>query len=140
MHSRIPASGARELLAPLTDNLKVGLTSRGPAGELWTPLCGPYEAEGMGCPSRQERGSVPLSLCVRDVCLSVPPAGPALPSGGSESGRSTPSLSVLSDSRPPSATYQQAPRHFHVPGRFLCDVALSAQSRHCACLGSASAP
>ncbi|XP_012879346.1 PREDICTED: actin-binding LIM protein 2 [Dipodomys ordii] len=33
---------------------------------------------------------------------------------GSESGRSTPSLSVLSDSRPPS-TYQQAPRHFHVP-------------------------
>ncbi|XP_032773030.1 actin-binding LIM protein 2 isoform X5 [Rattus rattus] len=34
---------------------------------------------------------------------------------GSESGRSTPSLSVHSDSRPPSSTYQQAPRHFHVP-------------------------
>ncbi|XP_076992423.1 actin-binding LIM protein 2 isoform X2 [Tamandua tetradactyla] len=34
---------------------------------------------------------------------------------GSESGRSTPSLSVLSDSKPPPATYQQAPRHFHVP-------------------------
>ncbi|XP_041492135.1 actin-binding LIM protein 2 isoform X11 [Microtus oregoni] len=34
---------------------------------------------------------------------------------GSESGRSTPSLSVLSDSRPPSSTYQQAPRHFHIP-------------------------
>ncbi|XP_019065824.1 actin-binding LIM protein 2 isoform X6 [Fukomys damarensis] len=34
---------------------------------------------------------------------------------GSESGRSTPSLSVLSDSRPPSCTYQQAPRHFHIP-------------------------
>lgn len=41
----------------------------------------------------------------------------ALPSGGSESGRSTPSLSVLSDSKPPPCTYQQAPRHFHVPGR-----------------------
>lgn len=41
----------------------------------------------------------------------------ALPSGGSESGRSTPSLSVLSDSKPPPSTYQQAPRHFHVPGR-----------------------
>nr|XP_008540223.1 PREDICTED: actin-binding LIM protein 2-like [Equus przewalskii] len=39
----------------------------------------------------------------------------ALPSGGSESGRSTPSLSVLSDSKPPPSTYQQAPRHFHVP-------------------------
>uniref|UniRef100_G3UH89 Actin-binding LIM protein 2 n=1 Tax=Loxodonta africana TaxID=9785 RepID=G3UH89_LOXAF len=35
--------------------------------------------------------------------------------GGSESGRSTPSLSVYSDSRPPPSTYQQAPRHFHVP-------------------------
>ncbi|XP_044912583.1 actin-binding LIM protein 2 isoform X6 [Felis catus] len=34
---------------------------------------------------------------------------------GSESGRSTPSLSVLSDSKPPPCTYQQAPRHFHVP-------------------------
>ncbi|XP_053528441.1 actin-binding LIM protein 2 [Artibeus jamaicensis] len=34
---------------------------------------------------------------------------------GSESGRSTPSLSVGSDSRPPPSTYQQAPRHFHVP-------------------------
>uniref|UniRef100_G3TVV6 Actin binding LIM protein family member 2 n=1 Tax=Loxodonta africana TaxID=9785 RepID=G3TVV6_LOXAF len=34
---------------------------------------------------------------------------------GSESGRSTPSLSVYSDSRPPPSTYQQAPRHFHVP-------------------------
>ncbi|XP_035582005.1 actin-binding LIM protein 2 isoform X16 [Zalophus californianus] len=34
---------------------------------------------------------------------------------GSESGRSTPSLSVLSDSKPPPCTYQQAPRHFHIP-------------------------
>nr|XP_039324217.1 actin-binding LIM protein 2 isoform X8 [Saimiri boliviensis boliviensis] len=34
---------------------------------------------------------------------------------GSESGRSTPSLSMLSDSKPPPSTYQQAPRHFHVP-------------------------
>ncbi|KAB1282917.1 Actin-binding LIM protein 2 [Camelus dromedarius] len=33
----------------------------------------------------------------------------------SASGRSTPSLSVLSDSKPPPSTYQQAPRHFHVP-------------------------
>ncbi|XP_067591111.1 actin-binding LIM protein 2 isoform X16 [Pseudorca crassidens] len=34
---------------------------------------------------------------------------------GSESGRSTSSLSVLSDNKPPPSTYQQAPRHFHVP-------------------------
>ncbi|XP_021017402.1 actin-binding LIM protein 2 isoform X13 [Mus caroli] len=41
---------------------------------------------------------------------------------GSESGRSTPSLSVHSDSRPPSSTYQQAPRHFHVPAARRLDV------------------
>ncbi|XP_040821771.1 actin-binding LIM protein 2 [Ochotona curzoniae] len=40
---------------------------------------------------------------------------------GSESGRSTPSLSMLSDSRPPSSTYQQAPRHFHIPDSGMRD-------------------
>uniref|UniRef100_A0A8D0G8H3 Actin-binding LIM protein 2 n=1 Tax=Sphenodon punctatus TaxID=8508 RepID=A0A8D0G8H3_SPHPU len=34
---------------------------------------------------------------------------------GSESGRSTPSLSMYSDSKSSSSAYQQAPRHFHVP-------------------------
>ncbi|XP_075050513.1 actin-binding LIM protein 2 isoform X6 [Mixophyes fleayi] len=34
---------------------------------------------------------------------------------GSESGRSTPSLSMCSDSKSSSSSYQQAPRHFHVP-------------------------
>ncbi|MBN3300662.1 ABLM1 protein, partial [Amia calva] len=34
---------------------------------------------------------------------------------GSESGRSTPSLSAYSDSKSPSSSYVQAPRHFHVP-------------------------
>uniref|UniRef100_A0A674BJG4 Actin-binding LIM protein 2 n=1 Tax=Salmo trutta TaxID=8032 RepID=A0A674BJG4_SALTR len=37
---------------------------------------------------------------------------------GSESGRSTPSLSTYSDGKSPSSTYVAAPRHFHVPGRF----------------------
>lgn len=41
----------------------------------------------------------------------------ALPLGGSESGRSTPSLSMYSDSKSSSSVYQQAPRHFHIPGR-----------------------
>ncbi|XP_069833474.1 actin-binding LIM protein 2 isoform X3 [Dendropsophus ebraccatus] len=36
---------------------------------------------------------------------------------GSESGRSTPSLSMCSDTKSTSSSsYQQAPRHFHVPG------------------------
>ncbi|XP_075426031.1 actin-binding LIM protein 2 isoform X6 [Ascaphus truei] len=34
---------------------------------------------------------------------------------GSESGRSTPSLSMCSDSKSSASSYQQAPRHFHVP-------------------------
>uniref|UniRef100_A0A8C5LK42 Actin binding LIM protein family member 2 n=1 Tax=Leptobrachium leishanense TaxID=445787 RepID=A0A8C5LK42_9ANUR len=34
---------------------------------------------------------------------------------GSESGRSTPSLSMCSDSKSSPSSYQQAPRHFHVP-------------------------
>ncbi|XP_043400640.1 actin-binding LIM protein 2 isoform X17 [Chelonia mydas] len=36
---------------------------------------------------------------------------------GSESGRSTPSLSMYSDSKSSPSAYQQAPRHFHVPVR-----------------------
>lgn len=41
------------------------------------------------------------------------------PTGGSESGRSTPSLSTYSDGKSPSSTstYVAAPRHFHIPGR-----------------------
>ncbi|XP_037613709.1 actin-binding LIM protein 2 isoform X11 [Sebastes umbrosus] len=41
--------------------------------------------------------------------LSLPPPN------GSESGRSTPSLSTYSDGKSPSSTYVAAPRHFHVP-------------------------
>ncbi|XP_041724375.1 actin-binding LIM protein 2 isoform X6 [Coregonus clupeaformis] len=42
--------------------------------------------------------------------LNLPPH-----SYGSESGRSTPSLSTYSDGKSPSSTYVAAPRHFHVP-------------------------
>lgn len=51
-----------------------------------------------------------------------PPA--ASPPGGSESGRSTPSLSTYSDGKSPSSTtYVAAPRHFHIPGRpRLCSL------------------
>ncbi|XP_060749910.1 actin-binding LIM protein 2 [Tachysurus vachellii] len=34
---------------------------------------------------------------------------------GSESGRSTPSLSTYSDSKSPSSSYVAAPKHFHIP-------------------------
>ncbi|XP_076856058.1 actin-binding LIM protein 2 isoform X11 [Brachyhypopomus gauderio] len=34
---------------------------------------------------------------------------------GSESGRSTPSLSAYSDGKSPSSTYVSAPKHFHIP-------------------------
>ncbi|XP_072574871.1 actin-binding LIM protein 2 isoform X13 [Paramormyrops kingsleyae] len=40
---------------------------------------------------------------------------------GSESGRSTPSLSAYSDGKSPSSTYVQAPRHFHIPETMVKD-------------------
>ncbi|XP_049320538.1 actin-binding LIM protein 2 [Astyanax mexicanus] len=39
----------------------------------------------------------------------------SFPSYGSESGRSTPSLSTYSDGKSPSSTYVAAPKHFHIP-------------------------
>uniref|UniRef100_A0A2K5J568 Actin-binding LIM protein 2 n=1 Tax=Colobus angolensis palliatus TaxID=336983 RepID=A0A2K5J568_COLAP len=93
-------------------------------------------------PTERGRNSVPSRVGMRNMCGFAPasPAGTVSvgtssclslsqhPSPtsvfrhhyipyfrGSESGRSTPSLSVLSDSKPPPSTYQQAPRHFHVP-------------------------
>ncbi|KAJ8268883.1 hypothetical protein COCON_G00114900 [Conger conger] len=45
----------------------------------------------------------------------------SLPSYGSESGRSTPSLSAYSDSKSPCSTYVQAPKHFHVPDTKIKD-------------------
>ncbi|XP_035531196.1 actin-binding LIM protein 2 isoform X13 [Morone saxatilis] len=49
--------------------------------------------------------------------LSLPP------SNGSESGRSTPSLSTYSDGKSPSSTstYMAAPRHFHIPETMVKD-------------------
>ncbi|XP_053094363.1 actin-binding LIM protein 2 [Pangasianodon hypophthalmus] len=43
-----------------------------------------------------------------DLHLNLPPYG-------SESGRSTPSLSTYSDGKSPSSAYVAAPKHFHIP-------------------------
>ncbi|XP_056883279.1 actin-binding LIM protein 2 isoform X16 [Takifugu flavidus] len=40
---------------------------------------------------------------------------------GSESGRSTPSLSTFSDGKSPSSTYVPVPRHFHIPETVVKD-------------------
>uniref|UniRef100_A0A8C5SX05 Actin-binding LIM protein 2 n=1 Tax=Laticauda laticaudata TaxID=8630 RepID=A0A8C5SX05_LATLA len=45
------------------------------------------------------------------LCASPPNFSRA----GSESGRSTPSISLCSDSKSASSLYQQAPKHFHIP-------------------------
>nr|XP_043876684.1 actin-binding LIM protein 2 isoform X7 [Solea senegalensis] len=47
--------------------------------------------------------------------LSLPPPN------GSESGRSTPSLSTYSDGKSPSSTYVPVPRHFHIPETVVKD-------------------
>lgn len=77
-------------------------------------------------------------LCISQstpALLSTCNASPAAsPPGGSESGRSTPSLSTYSDGKSPSSTYVAAPRHFHIPGmprlcRLGCDAPFVSSSR-----------
>ncbi|KAJ1061419.1 hypothetical protein K5549_018794, partial [Capra hircus] len=65
-------------------------------------------------PARAASSRVALGSCDSQSRVFSGRDAPFL-SPSSESGRSTPSLSVLSDSKPPPSTYQQAPRHFHVP-------------------------
>lgn len=80
----------------------------------------PVPGQRRGRPHRRGVGlpGSALSRLKHSALLPSPsPAAAALRAGGSESGRSTPSLSVLSDSKPAPSTYQQAPRHFHIPGR-----------------------
>lgn len=87
--------------------------------QVGTEVIGPgLEGSGVGFLQTGERAHCRSALRPSTSRFCPSYAVSALPSGGSESGRSTPSLSVHSDSRPPSSTYQQAPRHFHVPGRF----------------------
>ncbi|XP_033986764.1 actin-binding LIM protein 2 isoform X7 [Trematomus bernacchii] len=60
---------------------------------------------------------LPDSKARTSLHLSLPPPN------GSESGRSTPSLSTYSDGKSPSSTstYVAAPRHFHVPETLVKD-------------------
>ncbi|XP_042324786.1 actin-binding LIM protein 2 isoform X2 [Sceloporus undulatus] len=68
-------------------------------------------------PSKQHRMSSPSSTSSLGYGRNTPschsPQNYSRP--GSESGRSTPSLSMYSDSKSSPSLYQQAPRHFHVP-------------------------
>ncbi|XP_024143384.1 actin-binding LIM protein 2 isoform X9 [Oryzias melastigma] len=64
-------------------------------------------------PDPKPRTSLHLNLPPPNVCWIV----------GSESGRSTPSLSTYSDGKSPSSTstYVAAPRHFHIPETMVKD-------------------
>ncbi|KAM6949344.1 actin-binding LIM protein 2 isoform 6-T6 [Aplochiton taeniatus] len=70
----------------------------------YTPSRSPQNYSRPGLKQDPPPESKPTSLH-----LSLPPPN------GSESGRSTPSLSTYSDGKSPSSTYVAAPRHFHVP-------------------------
>ncbi|XP_011471747.1 actin-binding LIM protein 2 isoform X11 [Oryzias latipes] len=76
------------------------------------------EGDGEKSP-RQRRPSSPGSnSSLGGYGRSTPPRSPQIYSrAGSESGRSTPSLSTYSDGKSPSSasTYVAAPRHFHIP-------------------------
>nr|XP_009305008.1 actin-binding LIM protein 2 isoform X8 [Danio rerio] len=76
----------------------------------------PTEGDGEKSP-RQRRPSSPSSnSSLGGYGRYTPSRSPQTYSRpGSESGRSTPSLSTYSDGKSPSSTYVAAPRHFHIP-------------------------
>uniref|UniRef100_A0AAY5L531 Actin-binding LIM protein 2 n=1 Tax=Esox lucius TaxID=8010 RepID=A0AAY5L531_ESOLU len=86
----------------------------GDSPQLLSPT--PTEGEGEKSP-RQRRPSSPSSNSslgrYGGYTPSRSPQNYSRP--GSESGRSTPSLSTYSDGKSPSSTYVAAPKHFHVP-------------------------
>ncbi|XP_034471007.1 actin-binding LIM protein 2 isoform X13 [Hippoglossus hippoglossus] len=89
----------------------------GESPQLLSPT--PTEGDGEKSP-RQRRPSSPSSTSsLGGYGRYTPSRSPQNYSrpGGSESGRSTPSLSTYSDGKSPSSTstYMAAPRHFHIP-------------------------
>ncbi|KAI1888259.1 hypothetical protein AGOR_G00183180 [Albula goreensis] len=92
----------------------------GESPQLLSPT--PTEGDGEKSP-RQRRPSSPSSnSSLGGYGRYTPSRSPQNYSRpGSESGRSTPSLSTYSDSKSPSSTYVQAPRHFHVPDTKIKD-------------------
>uniref|UniRef100_A0A8C1ZS34 Actin-binding LIM protein 2 n=1 Tax=Cyprinus carpio TaxID=7962 RepID=A0A8C1ZS34_CYPCA len=77
----------------------------------------PVEDRTFGESPRQRRPSSPSSnSSLGGYGRYTPSRSPQTYSRpGSESGRSTPSLSTYSDGKSPSSTYVVAPRHFHIP-------------------------
>ncbi|XP_077961919.1 actin-binding LIM protein 2 isoform X20 [Gasterosteus aculeatus] len=92
----------------------------GESPQLLSPT--PTEGDGEKSP-RQRRPSSPSSNSSLGGCGRYTPCrSPQNYSRpGSESGRSTPSLSTYSDGKSPSSTYVAAPRHFHVPETLVKD-------------------
>ncbi|XP_028815169.1 actin-binding LIM protein 2 isoform X20 [Denticeps clupeoides] len=86
----------------------------GESPQLLSPT--PTEGDGEKSP-RQRRPSSPSSnSSLGGYGRYTPSRSPQNYSrAGSESGRSTPSLSTYSDGKSPSSTYVAAPRHFHIP-------------------------
>ncbi|XP_034471004.1 actin-binding LIM protein 2 isoform X10 [Hippoglossus hippoglossus] len=95
----------------------------GESPQLLSPT--PTEGDGEKSP-RQRRPSSPSSTSsLGGYGRYTPSRSPQNYSrpGGSESGRSTPSLSTYSDGKSPSSTstYMAAPRHFHIPETMVKD-------------------
>lgn len=93
-------------------------------GESPTQLLSPTPTEGDGEKSpRQRRPSSPSSnSSLGGYGRYTPSRSPQNYSRqGSESGRSTPSLSTYSDGKSPSSTYVAVPRHFHIPETMVKD-------------------
>uniref|UniRef100_A0A8C5DYF9 Actin-binding LIM protein 2 n=1 Tax=Gouania willdenowi TaxID=441366 RepID=A0A8C5DYF9_GOUWI len=97
----------------------------------YTPCRSPQNCSRPGLTSSHEIYVIMLMIMSTSVfsftlsfSLFISHSFPLLfPTEGSESGRSTPSLSTYSDGKSPSSTstYQAAPRHFHIPETMVRD-------------------
>ncbi|XP_076856057.1 actin-binding LIM protein 2 isoform X10 [Brachyhypopomus gauderio] len=82
--------------------------------QLLTPT--PTEGDGEKSPHQRRASSPSSNSSLGGYGRYTPSRSPQTYSRpGSESGRSTPSLSAYSDGKSPSSTYVSAPKHFHIP-------------------------
>ncbi|XP_029696182.1 actin-binding LIM protein 2 isoform X3 [Takifugu rubripes] len=86
------------------------------------PLYCPGGADGGKYSPAPAVGSAGLSYHLNPTTLTMLQQHNYIPYfRGSESGRSTPSLSTFSDGKSPSSTYVPVPRHFHIPETVVKD-------------------
>ncbi|XP_046709398.1 actin-binding LIM protein 2 isoform X3 [Silurus meridionalis] len=82
----------------------------------YSGLCSPRDSSSLPLYYSSGGRNTPQTLSLNPTTLAMLQQHNYIPYfRGSESGRSTPSLSTYSDGKSPSSTYVAAPKHFHIP-------------------------